>query len=207
MAQRARKPDRPDMELSYRVGLWGRERYVLKAQTFEVYYKSFFNSSAYSMDLVALDPCFSRYSTRPKKWFASAMGFGTIALAFLASALWPASPYRSWLWLGVGGATIGLGVSVFQFLSLSKDCLAIQRSYDGTPAVDLRWERPDAVTFRRFVNELQARIEALQAEEDEGTLASELRGLDRLRREGRLSDQEFKAAKAMLLGLEPWQLE
>ncbi len=40
-----------------------------------------------------------------------------------------------------------------------------------------------------------------------GTFAAELEGLDRLRREGGLTEREFRAAKAMLLGMEPWQLE
>jgi hypothetical protein len=75
------------------------------------------------------------------------------------------------------------------------------------PAFDLHWQKPNQESFEAFVNELQRRIEIARSDADEGGLAAELRGLDRLKREGKLSDDEFRAAKAMLLGLEPWQLE
>ncbi len=40
-----------------------------------------------------------------------------------------------------------------------------------------------------------------------GELAGELLGLEQLREEGTLSNQEYRVARAKLLGLELWQME
>ena len=196
------------MELSYRVGLFGRERYALKEQTLEVYYRSFFNSSAYSLELSSLEPTYARYQTRPRKWFLLGLISGLLTAGCLGLYFSLGGHVAKWLLLlGFAAGVCGLAVSLVEFLRHSRDCLTFYRSYDGVPAFDLHWQKPNQESFEAFVNELQRRIETARSEADEGGLAAELRGLDRLKREGKLSDDEFRAAKAMLLGLEPWQLE
>lgn len=108
------------------------------------------------------------------------------------------------LFFGFGGSS---AVFLGQAAKLWGTSLSFHRVFDGMPALVLRLNRPDRESFGAFVDEMKARIERAQTRLPSGGLAAELNGLEELRTEGRLSDLEFRAAKARLLGLEPWQIE
>ena len=205
-----KKRDRaPDAEISYRFGLFGRERYVLRERNVEVFLGGLIETNHYVLGLDMLDPQPSRYSALPRRWLSAALLLGVLAtvLAVLCAQR-PALPgLNAWVWALPGLALLGSAAALAHALMIRQNCVTFHRIDDGSPAVNLQWRKPDPDAFDHFVRKMQDRIEACRGDPAEGGLAAELRGLDRLLHEGRLSEQEFRAAKAMLLGMEPWQLE
>jgi len=188
--------------LSYRRAFFTRERYVLKESALEVSYLSPFETNRYSIDLETLDPRWSRYRFLSARWLA-----GAVLLALAAAVILLGPSLSPWTGLLLTGALGGALLCAIQTSLRSRNCVTFHRFDDSAPVVNLSWHRPDAESFDRFVDLLQARIERTREGLEDSSFAAELKGLDRLRREGRLSDQEFRAAKATLLGMEPWQLE
>jgi len=207
MAKRSKGTEARALELSCRCGPFVRESYILKGSTLEVRFRSPLESEDFVVDLPTLDPAYSRYRGYPRRWTSTAvaLALSTVVLGVLC-AQGHVLGLNAWIWVLPALTLLGTAWAAAQALWLRKDCVSFHRLDDGVPTVNLPWKRPDPDTFDQFVCELKGRIERCQLQSEEGGLAAELRGLSRLLREGGLSEQEFRAAKATLLGLEPWQL-
>ncbi|MDP6107077.1 MAG: hypothetical protein QGI33_01405 [Candidatus Brocadiia bacterium] len=197
-----------DAEISYRFGLFGRERYVLREQDVEIFLGGLIEANHYVLGLDTLDPQPSRYRALPRRWLSASLLLGVCAVVLaVLCAQRPALGLNAWVWALPALALLGSAAALAHALAIRQNCVTFHRIDDGSPAVNLQWRKPDPEAFDHFVRKMQDRIEACRGNPAEGGLAAELRGLDLLLREGRLSEQEFRAAKAMLLGMEPWQLE
>lgn len=206
MARNRQKPS--NVQISYPFGLFGRETYLLTERAVEIRSERLLGHNHYVVDLESLDPVCSRYASLPRRWTSTALalGIGAVVLAVLC-AQGPALGFNNWIWLLPALAFAGAAACVAQAVLLRQNCITFHRYDDGAPSVNLQIGKPDQETHERFLVELRGRIEQCRFDADEGGLAAELRGLDQLLHEGRLSEQEFRAAKATLLGMEPWQLE
>jgi len=206
MAKKRQAPE--ELELSYRFGLFGSERYVLRDRALEVAFRTLLETNRYVVDLVTLDPVYSRYAAWPRRWLGGSLGLAVLAaILAVACAQGPALGLNAWIWALPAMSLTGALISFVQAVLLRQNCVSFHRIEDGTPNVNLQIRKCDPEAFQRFVLALQERVEECRFESEEGGLAAELHSLDRMLREGRLSEQEFRAAKAMLLGMEPWQLD
>jgi hypothetical protein len=200
--------DHPEVELCYKVGLFGRERYVLQERELLVSFDGVLKTSEYRLGLAQIDPRQVRHRSLPLGWALALVACAVAAVALLVGAFAFAKGADR---LPVALASVlplfGMVVSAVQFARRSRNCVVFFNAYSGAGVLTLRWQRPDPQTFQAFIKELQARIQRSREQTQEGALASELRGLERLRNEGVLNEQEYRAAKAKLLGLEPWQLQ
>jgi hypothetical protein len=200
--------DIPQVELRYKVGLFGRERYVLQEKELLVSFDSILRSSEYRLGLAQMDPRQVRHRNLPLGWGLAVVACAVAAIALLVGAFAFAGG-RDRLPVALASCLplFGLVVSAIQFVRHSRNSVIFCNAYSGTGMLALRWQKPDRQTFEAFVRELQERIRRSREQAQEGALASELRGLEKLRNEGVLNEQEYRAAKAKLLGLEPWQLQ
>jgi len=200
--------DYPQVELSYKVGLFGRERYVLQEKEILVSFDGILRGSEYRLALAQMDPRQVRHRNLPLGWGLAVMACAVTAVALLIGAFaFARSGDRLPVALASCLPLTGLAISAIQFVRHSRNSVIFCNAYSGAGVLALRWQRPDPKAFEAFVRELQARIRRSREQAQQGALASELRGLEKLKHEGVLNEQEYRAAKAKLLGLEPWQLQ
>jgi len=189
-----------EIELSYAVGLFGRERYVLKNATVDVSLKSLTSATQYSADLAMLRPEPIRHVVRPARYLCAALVAAAVAAFFIVLSLDGAAP-------GIGPFALVLAALlmtgcigfVAAFVARSRHVLIFPPAFGFGHAVLLRWRRPTPEAFDAFVRELNARIEQSRARLARDAAQAELHGLSKLRDEGRLSEQEFHTVEARLL--------
>ena len=104
--------------------------------------------------------------------------------------------------------------AVLIFLAIaasSRQVVTFESNFPRATTVNILAGKPDSEAAERFVHELSRRIRAARSKVIEefsaGPIADQIRDLLKLKDQGLLTEKEFKAAKARILGLEPWQVE
>ncbi len=198
---------RADPELSYRTGPFGKERFLLRETDVLVSVRTLTRHSDFALELRNIGPRFVRHKQRPLGWVSLAALCAVAGLACLVwTAMGGAAGYVVPALAGTVALLAGSAACAVRAARVYQNAALFYDAFGGPDVLTIAWEKPDAETFREFVGELQSRIEHQHEQADRGGLAAELRGLEKLRTDGMINDQEFRAAKASLLGLEPWQL-
>ncbi len=196
-----------DIRLECRTRLLWRAQYLLKHDKIIVKRTGPGTYERSVVQLWRLDHHGRRFRRLPLGWLAgacllAAAGAYIVLLGFRESAA-----NRAGVFVASGIVLIPALICMGKSLSLMTNSTTFSDLLTGEPLVELPCHKPDPDSFRRFTAALAARIRRCQAGMTKGELAGELLGLEQLREEGTLSNQEYRVARAKLLGLELWQME
>ena len=169
-------------------------------------------TASYKIELAALNPNPVRRRVVPWGLVAAFALVGTLAAVLLGAGY--LSGERD-VRLAMAAIAVMPGVpAVVCLLGIireAREMVMFEPLIGPAPVLQMLADKPDAPTCDGFIRELGRRIESARRDMlggyGAGGVAGEIRELIKLRDEGLISDQEFRAAKAKALGLESWQIE
>ncbi len=201
-------PRTEPITLMQRAFLCGKKELRMDGELVACSERTLFGKSQHSVELGSLDPNPRRRGSCRWTFAVLALVSAAVAATFLAIGLHqPGAEILVIMSLLTMPAPI-----IFLAIALGgHEVVIFETSFPRAPAIQLLASKPDRETADCFVEELGRRIEAAKKHMMESLgavgVAGHIRELIKLRAEGLITESEFRAAKAKILGLESWQVE